>query len=1116
MKKAIPLLFFLCAFLRAETVISTLTPTFPTLDTYAVTDTHFQRGGFQTWITNVSQLTNTSALNGITIPRRQAGMQVPVGETIWKLRTDLVTWDNVTPVRADGGFGTNLYLQGVTFISELQSELVTLSYDGLTNPDTSAAPIGFVKKMAPLVLGNITNLLETASTTTGRSGWVLTNYLAPDYTSQWLWCPDLTTADNGTNIRRPYDKPTDADPGRWQAIPIEGVVNYDGFATNLTLINPSITNLAALTLTEAGQYAFGSANLDSLFTVGDSFTYGAGATAYTNTYAYIFADTLDLSLTNVANGSSMIPDANWQIFPGWFVTNTTSLPYPIYYAPAAITEESNTSVLIGFNDVRTTGSSSAAYRLGLDHLLHYLAIPDSYKRFAQAPDASTGTWTTNNWLGNGNIGAFSSSGTLTFSNIIGTEVYIGYMGWATNGYGTLSVTVDGVSAGSVNTANSAYGNREYINGSDPVIPPNMGPYGDGKIDFCPQLITVSGLGLTAHTVVITASANPATVLWVGGNGFKRTSRAGPNVFVGTIPRQYPWTAAGTDALQAAFNSQLVSAVAACRSAGLRVILAPTGEYYNPTTDQSGDLVHPNDAGHLVLAEAFQANAGMDLTTFGGLSISGSSAVSAGSFTSLAVSGISSQVGAATFGGNVTIGGRLLNLPTASSGGTSSRFGYGTAAASSINITHSDTTLNRLMNISGNSISVTENSTGLSTNLSLGLVNTTTQVPGAFTVAQNFGVVGNGTFTTNVTITGITTTGNRLLVLPTADSTGFSSRFGSGGVSASGVQIYHSDTDLDRVLNISGNLIYAIVNSTSANAALNLGISGTTTAIGGNATVAGSLFVLPTASGGGTTSGFGSTGDTNSAVVVTHSSNALDRRLTLGGNVISAAVNSTGAGANLAIGTAGFNVANQGNETVAGTSTVTGAGTYTTNLTVGGITTLNNRLLVLPTAGSGGTSSRFGFGLVGASSVVANHSDTTLDRALILLGNSVSSTVNSTGAAAGLSVGTVGTTTTVPGALAVTQNVAITGDTTTTGGLTLGTTGTKVTSLRHGRVTLTAGIGTVSINPISTGDRFYITTVSPNGTVGFCVVSNIVSNTSFQVVSSSATDTSNVDWMVISP
>jgi hypothetical protein len=78
---------------------------------------------------------------------------------------------------------------------------------------------------------------------------VLTNYLASyGYSSQWLWCPDITTPDNGLDIRRPTDIPSDASPGRWQAIPIEGLVTVPNMASLLLVEPQTSTSFAVQTL----------------------------------------------------------------------------------------------------------------------------------------------------------------------------------------------------------------------------------------------------------------------------------------------------------------------------------------------------------------------------------------------------------------------------------------------------------------------------------------------------------------------------------------------------------------------------------------------------------------------------------------------------------------------------------------------------------------------------------------------------------------------------------------------------------------------------------------------------------------------------------------------------
>lgn len=747
----------------------------------------------------------------------------------------------------------------------------------------------------------------------------------------------------------------------------------------------------------------------SLYTLGDSFTYGAAASSYTNTYVSKMAASVGLSAVNLANGSFTISDTTWAAFSGWTVTNTTGPSSYAFNAPSSVTEDHNWTVLVGFNDIRTSTTSASMYRKGLDHLIHWLAIPGSAKRTAQAPDSSTGTWTPIPWSnGMGSMGAYSSSGTLTFNNVIGNDIYLAYIGWGTNFGGTIALTIDGASITNFSTASVAYGNRVYINGSDASIPNYTGPYGNGKIDFCPQIIRATDLGFGAHTVVVTASANPVYVLWCAGNGFSRSIRKGPNVFIGSIPRQSPWTAGGTDALHAAFNLQLQQAVTAAKASGLRVALAPVANDYLPSTMQSGDGVHPTDAGHTAIAAAFEKAFQTDIPSISGgvtsvASSSGGGGGGAGSFTSLSVSGTS------TLTGNATLSGRLLNLPTASAGGTSSRFGAGGVGASSVNIVHSDTSLDRTLNVVGNALNVTVTSTGASSDLFLGTSGFNANVQG------NLIVQGTGTYS------GVQTINNRLLVLPTLAGGGTSHRFGNGLVSGSSIILNASD-------------------------------------------------------------------------------NTLDRELTITGNGFSSKVNSTGAAADMFVGTSGQNFSVLGNETVAGTLGVTG------------ITTLNNRLLVTPTATSGGFAHRFGSGAVSASAIVFTASDTALDRALNIVGNGISATVNSTGAGASLGLGTAGFATAVQGDLTVAGASTLTGLLTANGGVsysktlnsgsgtdtlesiayTVNQTGTASSRGINIAMTPTAlGSGTHRLINASTSgtDRFYVQSdgrvvvVSPNGTAG---------------------------------
>ena len=713
----------------------------------------------------------------------------------------------------------------------------------------------------------------------------------------------------------------------------------------------------------------------SLYTVGDSFTYGAGATSYTNTYVSKFAASMGLPAINLANGSFTISDATWSTFSGWAVTNISGPSYE-FPAPAEITENQTWTTLVGFNDLRTGSTSASMYRKGLDHLIHWLAIPATAKKAAQLSDSSTGTWTAIPWSnGMGTIGRYSSSGTLTFNNVMGSDVYVAYIGWATNYGGNIAVSVDGASITNFSTASVAYGNRTYINGSDASIPAHTGPYGNGKIDFCPQIVRVTDLGFGAHTVVVTASVNPVYVLWVAGNGFSRTPRKGPNVFVGSIPRQSPWTASGTDALHASYNSQIQQSVAAARASGLRVALAPVANDYLPSTMQSVDLVHPNNLGHTAIAGAFEKLLIKDLPSVAyglGTAVATSSGGSggAGSFSTLSVSGTSTLVG------NTTVNSRLLVLPSAvtAPGGYNSRFGYGSTTGSTISMNYGDSTLNRELYLYGDRIFSHVTSTGADAGMFLGLYGQTVGIEGGITT------VGVGQFNSNIVVNGTSTL--------TGAATASSTLAVAGVASLNGGANFNKTLSASSGTDVASTFAYTI-NQTGTAGSYGLFINPTQTAMGSG--LHRPLVIAP----GGTnrfyieqsgrpvvispngTSGMLLRGDgaTDSQILLSHAA-TLDRRLTLAGNSVTVTDAAGSTPQTLALGTIGTATAIQGSSTVAQDFAVTGNTTLTGTLAANGAITANAGLTLNRTfTGSSGTES------VNSIAYTVNQTGTAASRAI---------------------------------------------------------------------------------------------------------------------------------------
>jgi hypothetical protein len=108
-----------------------------------------------------------------------------------------------------------------------------------------------------------------------------------------------------------------------------------------------------------------------------------------------------------------------------------------------------------------------------------------------------------------------------------------------------------------------------------------------------------------YTVTLTTTMPGSFSLqWAGiSSGNYATTLAAPRVLIGQI------TDTGSAALNATvdlYNAQLTQLVAALTAEGLNIRIVPTGNVLNPGTDFSDEL-HPNDAGHLLLAQTFAAS-----------------------------------------------------------------------------------------------------------------------------------------------------------------------------------------------------------------------------------------------------------------------------------------------------------------------------------------------------------------------------------------------------------------------------------------------------------------------------------------------------------------------------
>lgn len=89
--------------------------------------------------------------------------------------------------------------------------------------------------------------------------------------------------------------------------------------------------------------------------------------------------------------------------------------------------------------------------------------------------------------------------------------------------------------------------------------------------------------------------------------------------------------------------------------------------------------------------------------------------------------------------------------------------------------------------------------------------------------------------------------------------------------------------------------------------------------------------------------------------------------------------------------------------------------------------------------------------------------------------------------------------------------------TTGGGLALdGVSIEEGSNATMGQATLTAGAVTVTTNRVAANSRIFVSRQTLGGTAGHLDIGTITAGTSFTIESSSGTDTSVVNWWIISP
>jgi hypothetical protein len=263
---------------------------------------------------------------------------------------------------------------------------------------------------------------------------------------------------------------------------------------------------------------------------------------------------------------------------------------------AVVSAATRALLLPGFNDVRAVGPSSVAQATHADVLracLVWLALPHAAKLAGQHPALRyAGTWGTAQPYPTLGLRYSTQAGATATAYLPGTAVYVGTS--VRTGFGnggTFTVTVDVQSAAVCDT-------------NQGVVPVS------GRL-FWPAVVRVGGLAPGWHEVVVTQTAEGRYVNldWLATNvvlpGLARPVVACGNTLrlpaSGYAVGAPTWNHA-TPALIATWN-----AVAAD---GLDVRAVDACAAYAPDACQVDvDLVHPNDAGHAALGQAFLAALG---------------------------------------------------------------------------------------------------------------------------------------------------------------------------------------------------------------------------------------------------------------------------------------------------------------------------------------------------------------------------------------------------------------------------------------------------------------------------------------------------------------------------
>jgi len=304
------------------------------------------------------------------------------------------------------------------------------------------------------------------------------------------------------------------------------------------------------------------------YTLGDSLTVGVGASTTAKSWVGLATP------VNLARNGDMAAELSNKI-------------NGIGGAPLVPEPSKTYSIMIGVNDqknYRGDAVKQGYYKSFLRCALAYLFIPVKNKA-RDALITYTGTWGNTPVNTYGKYSATPNSTAETTVN--GTSVYVSYIIQNSNSY-VAEIRVDGVLKKTINVSTTPMGTAN----------------GSSYASACER---IDGLSPGSHTVnvkVISAAAY-FYLEWIGGN----EQVSSPRVLLGNVIKMSnaAYTQFATsDTIVNAYNTIIDDLITEFTADGFDVDKVDVHSVINPLTDLTSDGVHPNDAGHLKIFQAFSA------------------------------------------------------------------------------------------------------------------------------------------------------------------------------------------------------------------------------------------------------------------------------------------------------------------------------------------------------------------------------------------------------------------------------------------------------------------------------------------------------------------------------